>query len=174
MSETLSDVATGVAVDPALVDRFRTAFRTVAATVTIVTAAIDGRPVGFTATSLTSVSADPPMVSFAVADAASSWPAIAAARFVGVHLVDAGSASLAARFAARGADRFASPVRWRWTPRWDTPLLLDSAAHLQVEIVNRVAAGDHHIVIGKLLETTGDFTHEPLIYAQGGYTCLTS
>ncbi|MGN5377857.1 flavin reductase family protein [Streptomyces lasalocidi] len=44
-------------------------------------------PVGFTATSLTSVSADPPLISFGIGTGASSWPAIAETDHVGVHIL---------------------------------------------------------------------------------------
>ncbi|WP_461029145.1 flavin reductase family protein, partial [Streptomyces sparsus] len=55
----------------------RAVFRQHAAGVAVITAVRpDGRPVGFTATSLTSVAASLPMVSFGVGTGSSSWPAL--------------------------------------------------------------------------------------------------
>ncbi|MGW0582255.1 flavin reductase family protein, partial [Streptomyces sp. NPDC002920] len=65
----------------------RSVFRRHAAGVAVITAAGASGPVGFTATSLTSVSAEPPMLSFGVGTGASSWPAISGAEHVGVHLL---------------------------------------------------------------------------------------
>ena len=57
--------------EPVTADLFRSVFRDHAARVVVVTAAGRPAPVGFTATSLASVSLDPPMVSLAVARSAS-------------------------------------------------------------------------------------------------------
>ena len=95
---------------------FRAVFRDHAARVVVVTAPGAPAPVGLTATSLASVSLDPPMVSFAVAAGASAWPVMATAPRLGVHLLDHGQDWLATRFATSGVDRFAEPVRWH--PGW--------------------------------------------------------
>lgn len=55
-------------------------FRRFAASAAVVTARGD-RPVGFTATSLTSVSLDPPLLSFGISTAASCWPVIEQAEY---------------------------------------------------------------------------------------------
>src|SRR5437588_3303905 len=64
-------------------DVFRSVFRRHAAGVAVITAR-GASPVGFTATSLTSVAAEPPLLSFAVGTGSSSWPTLAAAAHVGV------------------------------------------------------------------------------------------
>src|SRR5665213_2935348 len=65
---------------------FRQAFRRHASGVAIITAlAPDGRPVGFTATSLASLAAVPPLATFNIARSASSWPAIAETDRVVIH-----------------------------------------------------------------------------------------
>src|SRR5690348_15107144 len=76
-------------------DDVRRLLRRQVKTVTVVTAAGDGGPVGFTATSFTSVSLRPPVVSFCVHRESSSWPAMAAAGYVAVHFLGAGQAELA-------------------------------------------------------------------------------
>ncbi|MCW7991564.1 flavin reductase, partial [Streptomyces platensis subsp. clarensis] len=54
-------------------DLLRSVFRQHAAGVAVITAHGE-RPVGFTATSLNSVAADPPLISFGVGTGSSSWP----------------------------------------------------------------------------------------------------
>ena len=75
---------------PITPDVFRAVVRDHAARVVVVTAPGVPAPVGLTATSLASVSLDPPMVSFAVAAGASAWPVMATAPRLGVHLLDHG------------------------------------------------------------------------------------
>src|SRR5207302_8363419 len=111
----LADLMT---VDP---DLFRTLLRHQASTVTVVTAP-GTPPAGFTATSFTSVSLEPPLVSFCLNRSASSWPAVARADHVAVHLLAQGQQDLARRFATSGVDRFAPPTAWRAGPH-GVPLL---------------------------------------------------
>ncbi|MFE0134086.1 flavin reductase family protein, partial [Streptomyces sp. NPDC059037] len=68
-------------------DLLRSVFRQHAAGVAVITAQGPAGPVGFTATSLVSVSAEPPMLSFGIGTGASSWPAISEAEHVGVHIL---------------------------------------------------------------------------------------
>ena len=68
-------------------------------------------PVGFTATSLNSVAAEPPLISFGVGTSSSSWPVIARAEHIGVHILGEHQQELAATFARSGADRFGAAHR---------------------------------------------------------------
>ncbi len=149
-------------------DLLRSVFRQHAAGVAVITARGDAGPVGFTATSLTSVSADPPMLSFGVGTGSSSWPAIAATDHVGVHVLGEHQQELAATFARSGADRFAAPTAWREGPE-GVPLLDGVLAWLVARVVTRVPAGDHRLVLAEVLrgETTG--TGRPLLYHQGRF-----
>jgi hypothetical protein len=90
-------------------DLLRSVFRRHAAGVAVITARGETGPVGFTATSVASVSADPPMLSFGIGTGASSWPAIAATEYVGVHVLGEHQQELATTFARSGADRFGAP-----------------------------------------------------------------
>jgi flavin reductase (DIM6/NTAB) family NADH-FMN oxidoreductase RutF len=147
----------------------RRAFRRHAAGVAIVTAAGRGGPVGFTATSVVSVSVEPPLLSFNIGRTSSSWPALAAARHVGVHVLTGEQEELAARFARRGADRFAPPTVWVPGPR-RVPLLADTAVWLVAAVEQRVPAGDHIIVVARVLHVGGWHDGaQPLLYHDGGY-----
>ena len=102
-------------------DLFRSVLRHQATSVVVVTAAAYP-PVGFTATSFTSVSLQPPLVSFCVDLSSSSWPTVQRATYVGVHLLGEGQEELARRFATSGVDRFAEPTVWRSGP-YGVPLI---------------------------------------------------
>ncbi|MGW3634665.1 flavin reductase family protein [Streptomyces sp. NPDC005122] len=149
----------------------RSVFRRHAAGVAVITARGDGGPVGFTATSLTSVSAEPPIISFGVGSGASSWPAISESDHVGVHILGEHQRELAATFARSGADRFGAPTRWRAGPE-SVPVLDDVLAWLVCRIVARVPAGDHRIVLAEVVLGDPSGTGSPLLYHQGRFNGL--
>ncbi|MEU9666229.1 flavin reductase family protein [Streptomyces bobili] len=152
-------------------DLLRSVFRRHAAGVAVITAPGDGGPVGFTATSLTSVSAEPPMLSFGIGTGASSWPAVSAAGHVGVHILGDHQRELAATFARSGADRFGAPTSWRAGPE-GVPVLDDVLAWLVCRVVARVPAGDHRIVLAEVVLGDPAGAGRPLLYHQGRFTAL--
>jgi flavin reductase (DIM6/NTAB) family NADH-FMN oxidoreductase RutF len=148
---------------------FRALLRRHAAGVVVVTAP-GCPPTGFTATSFTSVSLDPPLVSFCVANRASAWPAVSAAPVVAVHLLGADQAPVARVFATSGIDRLATHGEWVSGPG-GVPLLDGVAALVVCRVVRRVAAGDHTIVLcePESGEHEPDERAAPLVYHAGEY-----
>jgi flavin reductase (DIM6/NTAB) family NADH-FMN oxidoreductase RutF len=156
-----------MSIDPQLL---RALLRHQASTVTVVTAP-GTPPAGFTATSFTSVSLDPPLVSFCLNRSSSSWPTVAGAEHVGVHLLAQRQHELARRFATSGIDRFGAPTVWRTGPH-EVPVLDGTLAWLVCRIVDRVAAGDHVVVLAEPLHAQHGYQDSPLLYHQGRYACL--
>ncbi|MEV8566326.1 flavin reductase family protein [Streptomyces sp. NPDC051322] len=148
----------------------RSVFRQHAAGVAVITAAGE-HPVGFTATSLNSVAAEPPLISFGVGTGSSSWPVIAEAEHVGVHILGEHQQELAATFARSGADRFAAPTGWRNGPE-GVPLLDGVLAWLVCRVAARIPAGDHRIVIAQAVTGDPTGTGRPLLYHQGRFNAL--
>lgn len=163
----LGDRDPAAALDPAV---FRSVFRRHPAGVAVITAP-GGRPAGFTATSLTSVSAQPPLLSFGIADCASAWPNVSEAAHVGVHLLGEHQRELAVTFARSGADRFGPATAWHTGPH-GVPLLDDVPAWLVARVVARIPAGDHHIVVAQAVAADPGGPGRPLLYHSGGFTRL--
>ncbi|GGV35034.1 flavin reductase family protein [Streptomyces spectabilis] len=151
-------------------DLLRSVFRRHAAAVAVITARGSG-PVGFTATSLTSVSAEPPMISFGIGTGASSWPAISRAEHVGVHILGEHQEELAATFARSGADRFGPSTRWFDGPH-GVPVLDGVLAWLVCRVVARVPAGDHRVVLAEAVVGDPAGAGRPLLYHQGRFNAL--
>jgi flavin reductase (DIM6/NTAB) family NADH-FMN oxidoreductase RutF len=145
--------------------RFRRALGRHAAGVVVVTGP---GPVGLTATSLTSVSLDPPLVSFCVNRASTTWPDLRQAEFFGVNVLAGDQSAVAARFAGRGVDRFGPSTEWRTGP-YDVPILRGITAHLLCEPYDTIALGDHWLVVGIVIGTELGTSGEPLLYHQGRY-----
>jgi flavin reductase (DIM6/NTAB) family NADH-FMN oxidoreductase RutF len=151
-------------------DLLRSVFRRYAAGVAVITAqgGDTPMPVGFTANSLTSVSAEPPLLSFGIGTTASSWPVISKADHVGVHILGEHQRELAATFARRGADRFGPGTGWSRGPE-GVPVLDGVLAWLVCRVVARVPAGDHRIVLAELVVGDPEGAGRPLLYHQGGF-----
>ncbi|MGP9022240.1 flavin reductase family protein [Streptomyces sp. BR1] len=150
---------------------FRAVFRQHAAGVAVITAQRDGRPVGFTATSLNSVAAEPPLLSFGIGTASSSWPVVAETEHIGVHILGEHQEELAATFARSGADRFGAPTRWQPGPE-GVPVLDGVLAWLVCRVVARIPAGDHRIVVGQAVVGEPAGAGRPLLYHQGRFNGL--
>ncbi|MEY9212404.1 flavin reductase family protein [Thermobifida halotolerans] len=160
---------------PVRADRFRQLLRHHPAGVVIVTADVAGEPVGLTATSFTSVSLNPPLVSFYAAADSATWARLSRARVFGVHLLGEDQADLASRFAARGAERFAPPTRWSYDVE-GVPALEGGTARLVCHRHETHLIGDHWLVVGRVVHSSvHDSSRPPLLYHRGsfgGFTAL--
>ncbi|MFD9483414.1 flavin reductase family protein [Streptomyces sp. NPDC059991] len=162
------ELGTARAASPQL---FRAVFRQHAAGVAVITAQRGGRPVGFTATSLNSVAAEPPLLSFGIGTGSSSWPVVSEAEHIGVHILGEHQEDLAATFARSGADRFGGDTRWRPGPE-GVPVLDGVLAWLVCRVVARIPAGDHRIVVGEAVFGEPAGAGRPLLYHQGRFNAL--
>ncbi|PPK97636.1 flavin reductase (DIM6/NTAB) family NADH-FMN oxidoreductase RutF [Kineococcus xinjiangensis] len=151
-------------------DGLRAAFRRAASSVWVVTAASAGAPAGFTATSVASVSVDPPLLSFNVGRTSSSLATLQSGGACAVHLLAAGSEALARTFAGPAAARFADPAAWRWGED-GLPELAGVAARLSGPVTALVPAGDSVIVVVEVQRTA---VHErpSLVHHDRAYTAL--
>jgi flavin reductase (DIM6/NTAB) family NADH-FMN oxidoreductase RutF len=161
MTETLSERA----VDN---EGFRRALAVHAAGVVVVTAQTEGVPVGLTATSFSSVSLNPPLVSFYVDQSSTTWPWLRQAGTFAVNVLAGDQAELASRFARKGVDRFAEPTRWVPGPE-GVPLLGGVSAHLVCAPHTTVEIGDHILVVGLVTGTGIGAAGRPLLYHQGRF-----
>ncbi|WP_327243596.1 flavin reductase family protein [Streptomyces sp. NBC_01320] len=152
-------------------DRFKQAFRRFPAGVVVVTADAGRGPVGFTATSLTSLSLDPPLVSFGIGTSTSSWPHVERSAGAVVNFLGAEQQALATTFATSGIDRFAAPTQWRRLPEGE-PVLDGVAGWLRLETERIVPAGDHRIVIARVVDSWLDEGRSPLLFHDGAYHSL--
>lgn len=149
-------------------DLLRSVFRQHAAGVAVITARGENGPVGFTATSLSSVCLEPPMLSFGIATSNSCWPVIAEAQYVGVHVLADHQRELGATFARSGADRFAPPTIWRAGPG-GVPLLDGVLARLVCRVSARISVASHRIVVAEALDAGSLNSGRPLIYHDGDF-----
>jgi len=127
----------------------------------------NGRPLGLTCNSFTSVSLTPPLVSFCPAKASTTWPLMRPTGQFAVNVLAEHQADLCRRFARRGLDRFHG-VDWHVSPLGN-PLLDGALAWLDCELVDEHDAGDHTIVVAGVRELASPGGRGPLIFFGGRY-----
>ena len=139
--------------------------------ITIVTAIDpDGRPVGLTANSFTSVSLDPPLLLVCIANNAGTAPVLRGADSFGVNVLQIGQQPASNRFAGKGEDRFAATA---WGPgETGVPLLDGSLVSFECKRHAVHEAGDHFILIGDVVRAQFEPRRDPLLYFRGKYRRL--
>ncbi|KAF2416292.1 flavin reductase family protein [Microbacterium sp. B35-30] len=132
----------GSAISPA---EFRSLFRGHPSGVAVITATGPDGPVALTASSVSSVSADPPLLVFSVSAISSATPTILAADSVVVHLLDADDIDLARLGATSGVDRFADAGSWAPLPTGE-PVFRGVRAWVRGAVVSRMDAGGSTVI----------------------------
>ena len=150
--------------------QFRQLLGRFATGVTVVTARrADGLPVGMTASSVASVSLEPPLLLVAVDRKNDMHDALLAATHFAINVLAADQEALARRFAAVEANRF-DGVGYR-EGRHAVPLIDGVLAHIECAKQATVPGGDHTVFFG--LVTGGEVSERrPLLYYRGGYASL--
>jgi flavin reductase (DIM6/NTAB) family NADH-FMN oxidoreductase RutF len=172
MSEMAASTA-GEAVEPAVrpewvgAAEFKAVFRRHPAGVAVITLVDGDRLVGFTATSVISVSAEPPVLAFSIDSTSSSWTALERADRLAISFLAADQVDLSARFATRGIDKFADGG-WSLLPSGE-PVLDGSSAWMLGEVLQRTPVGRSFLVSVLVLQASAPGDVAPLVYHDRAY-----
>jgi len=148
-------------------EQFKFLFRQHPAGVCVITAAGAEGPYGFTATSVISVSAAPPVLAFSVAAGSSAWRHLQDTETLVVNFLDAEVADLSTRFARRGVDRFDGVDTC--TLESGEPALVQAAAWTRGLIEQRTPAGDSFLITVRALSCRVSRSGRPLVYHDRSY-----
>ena len=153
-----------LAPDPAAL---RTVLGHFATGVAIITAVDGDEPVGMACNSFTSVSLEPQLVLFCAAKSSTTWPRIQAAQKWAANILSEDGEQVCRLFAEKGADRFAH-IAYS-SGRTGAPVLESAIAFIDCETVAEHDAGDHVIVVGRVVELGYQHEGKPLLFYRGGY-----
>ena len=157
--------------DPEMLDR--QALRRVYGTfpsgvVAVCGSGVDG-PVGLVASSFTSVSMEPALVSFCIQNDSTTWPRLATLARLGVSVLGVGHGLACRQLSLKTGDRFAG---LGVTSTATGALFIDGAsAHLECTVEQVVPAGDHGIVLMRVLAATVEDV-EPLVFHASTFRVL--
>ncbi|WP_226016607.1 flavin reductase family protein [Novosphingobium sp. FKTRR1] len=148
---------------------FRAAMRRLAASVAIVVAQGADGPVGMAATSITSLTVDPPAVLVCVNRATSLHALLEPTAPLSVNLLSRHQQAVSAAFGG-GVPRSERFKVGTWSTGLNgLPLLDEAQANLRCVVDAMLAYGTHSIVIARVLEAQVSETVAPLIYQDGAY-----
>lgn len=136
--------------------------------VAVVTADTDAGLAGFSCQSFSAVSIDPPLVLLCVGASSTTWPKIRSAGRLAINVLAEHQAELCAQFGRNVADRFAG-VAWRPGPSTGAPLIDDAVSWFEGTIESETPAGDHTVVIVRLLSLRARSDGEPLVFLRGSF-----
>jgi len=134
--------------------------------VAVVTTGSESRPQGMTVNSLTSVPLDPALILVSLMPDARTTRAIFEHDHYAVSILSTRQQDIALRFAQRGEDHFAGlPLEFC---EHAVPVVPGELAHVECVLDRGVVAGDHVLMLGRVLRTC-DRLGEPLIYYSGQF-----
>lgn len=152
--------------------RFRDVLGCFASGITVITTMSGDEPVGMTCQSFSSVSLDPPLITFVPARTSRAWPLIQRAGRFCVNVLAADQEHVSAQMATKGVDKFAG-IDWEPAAATGSPVIAGTLAHLDCTIAAVYEGGDHFIVVGRvehLEQHPADAgSTEPLLYFKGRY-----
>ena len=165
----MSGLSTNQDLDPA---RLREAFGVFPSGVVAIAGVVDGRPVGLAASSFTSVSLDPPLVSFSIAATSKTWPDLRECDHLGVTILADHHGAVCRQLAGPVEHRF-DGLACSITPAG--ALMLDEGvAQFDCTIHDEVEAGDHVIVLLRLHAVAHAGTSMPLVFHRSGFSSLSA
>ena len=153
-------------------NQFKNALKLWASGVTVVTAQSSEHGLkGMTATSFSSVSAEPPQILVCLNQATDTGVVVLEQQQFAVNILSSEQQAVSNQFAggASQEERFAS-VAWQAGEN-GAPLLNEALASLECKVVQQVQAGTHWIVIGEVQNVVCR-SGEPLLYYNGAYRQL--
>lgn len=147
-------------------DEFRHVIGHFASGVTVVTTTIGDTPYGTTASAVTSLSLEPPMVLIAMNQQSATGAAIAESGSFAINILGDGHRQLAVNFARKGGDKFRDVKLARG--QHIGPLLADALAHVECRVTEQVTAGTHVVFIAEALVASAR-AGAPLAYFRGKF-----
>ena len=146
---------------------FRNVIGHFASGVTVITATADGGRHGTTASAVTSLALEPPMLLVCMSRESATGVAMARSGAFAVNILGEDHGELAIRFARKGGDKFEG-VEIADGERGQ-PLLAGAIAHLECRVAEQVAAGTHTVFIAEVEAATAQVGAPPLAYYRGRF-----
>ncbi len=146
---------------------FRAVLGRFATGVAVVAADVGGTPHGLAVNSFSSVSLDPPLVSFCADRKSSTWPLLRQADGFAVSILGEYQEHVCRTFATKGIDRFGQ-LSWSTSP-FGHPVLDGALAWLDCAFHDVLAAGDHELVLGRVTSLGMSSGAGPLLFFSGHF-----
>jgi len=145
---------------------FRDVVGRFASGVTVITTSVDGKNFGTTASAMSSLSMDPPMLLVCLNKTSETGAAVFKAQSFAVNILADAQEHLAGKFAVKGADKFSGVAVHSGVT--GHPLLDGSLATIECRTVETVTGGTHTVFLAEVL-TAQAREVAPLTYFRGRF-----
>ncbi|HSV41120.1 MAG TPA: flavin reductase family protein [Nocardioidaceae bacterium] len=146
--------------------RLRDAFGVFPSGVVAVAAKVDGMLTGLAASSFTSVSLDPPLVSFSIAKTSKTWPDLRRAGHLGITILAEHHGSICRQLAGPVDERFDGVAI---SASSDGAVTLDEGlARFDCTVYREVEAGDHLVILLEL-HAVEHSVGQPLVFHRSAF-----
>lgn len=153
------------------VEQFKLSMRHLAGAVSVITVGQGDDRTGFTATSVSSLSVEPPSILVSLNRNSSSWPVVKRHGVFAVNILAHDQQHIADRFAGRGGvkgvERYEG-AQWKQLASGVSGLS-DALVVLECELEEAIERHSHSILIGRVQSVTLRDQAEPLLYWHGRY-----
>jgi flavin reductase (DIM6/NTAB) family NADH-FMN oxidoreductase RutF len=152
--------------------QLRNAFACFPSGVAALCALVDGRPIGMAASSFTSVSLEPPLVSVCVRNASATWQQMKQSERLGLSFLGASQHLACRQLAAPMDDRF---IGIDWKASDGGAVFIEGASvWFECSVAQKMAAGDHEIILLKIETLKIDPEVSPLVFYASRFRQLTA
>ncbi|MFC5588919.1 flavin reductase [Sporosarcina soli] len=145
---------------------FRDVIGHFASGVTVITTKHEGTNYGVTASAVSSLSVDPPMLLVCINQATGTCNAISKQKVFGVNILHEDQGDIALQFARPSADKFKGIDITEG--KLGEPILKDTLAHLECRVVQEVTGGTHSVFLAEVIHASSE-ERKPLTYYRGKF-----
>ncbi|WP_423456188.1 flavin reductase family protein [Ottowia sp. VDI28] len=145
------------ATEEVTIDEFRAAMRSLPGGISIVTTGAGEEVSGIVVSSLTSISAEPPLICFFVNQTSSCYPHLVKSGYFAANVLSEGHSDVMNAFLSQpqGRPRFAVG---RWSEGYEgVPVLEDALASMECDTLFTQQIGTHRMIVGKIRKTRCKF-----------------
>ena len=158
--------------DERVIEQYRRAMRRVASTVNVISINVHGRPLGITATAVSSLSMEPPSLLACINRAAAVHASMADLANFRVNILHRDQEDIAGMFADRTREGQRFAAGWELSPDLP-PRLIDAQASILCRRIDHHQFGTHSIFIGVIEDVCVREDVSPLLYWNGRYGAIT-
>lgn len=150
-------------------DQFRKTLGLFPTGVTVVTAPHkEGKDIGITVSSFTSVSLNPPQILFCLAKRSKTIPVFKDSPHFAVNILSAHQSHLSDGFARHVALEW-EKIKTHRHPQTGCLLISEALGHVVCEKAAIYEGGDHDIILGRVIDLTASSSNPPLVHHRGEY-----
>ncbi|MFD1214149.1 flavin reductase [Arthrobacter sp. GCM10027362] len=147
---------------------FRNVVGHFASGVTVITTVADGEPFGTTASAVSSLSMEPPMMLACLNRSSNTHDAVLKAGWFGINILAEDQGDLAMKFGRKGGNKFEGVSVTR-SEHGGVPLLDGALAQIVCKVEETPTGGTHTVFLGLVAEASAREGAEPLAYYRGTF-----